>query len=306
MQIGWSTLAFASGTVATGVVALTVMSLDSQSVRDNAFHVCVGKDRVLKLVETEEPCPEGQQRLRLQEAGAPDVEPPKDTGAKANKKEDAKSASKVQAPFEVVDANGRTIIRVDTTFGARGQGRGIQIYGTSGQPVAYAVSDSGGHGVLRVDSASGQMSTGIFAYNESAGLRVKENDKLRVDIGRSDVGSYAARFYSSGTLPMAGVGIGSKGTPYVQVTDGTAPRAALVVTGNRGQIELDNSKGQAVATFSEGTQGGGKLQLTDGSGTPMVEAGTAEGVGVVRAGPTSGPAYMVGPAILVSRIVGKK
>jgi hypothetical protein len=295
MQIGWSTLAFASGTVATTVVAVSVMSLNSQPVRDNAFHVCVAKDRVLRLVETDKPCPEGQQRLRLAEADTPDVEPPKDTGNKNDDRKKVEPASKVQAPFEVVDSAGRPIIRVSDTLGPELTGRGMEVYGASGPPVAFVVADSGGHGVVRTNSANGHNATGMFAYDDAAGLRVRENDVIRADIGRKG-GSYAARFYSSASQsPSAALGVSADGTGLVTVGNGKAVLASMGANATNGTVQVSNSAGINVISLAEG-KSGGMLQITNKGGTTMVDAGVdpADGVGVVRAGPKHGPGRMVG------------
>ncbi|MGH9163035.1 MAG: hypothetical protein ACRD2X_23990, partial [Vicinamibacteraceae bacterium] len=283
MQRFGSPLAFASGSVASAVIALTAMSLHGQSSpRDNAFHVCVGKDRVLRLVETDAPCPEGQERLRLREADVPDVEPPKDTDTKKDKKPPAKepkpTSSKVQAPFEVVDYHGRTILRVDTGLGNAGS-RGIGVYDTTGRPVAFVLAESHGHGVLRAESANGRMATSLAAADAVAGLRVREDNRIRVDVGKSDSGSYAARFYASGKEPMAALGLSADGTSLVMVSNGTQPLAAMGARGNKGLIQLTNASGVNMASLSEGTKGGGVLQLTDAAGTTMVEAGNDGGVG---------------------------
>ena len=288
MQIGWSTLAFASGTVATTVVAVSVMSLNSQQVRDNAFHVCVAKDRVLRLVETDEPCPEGQERLRLAEAGTPDVEPPKDTDDKPAKKPETSKpiSSKVQAPFEVVDYHGRTIVRVDTGFGD-GTVSGMGVYSPDGRLVALVVADHG-HGVVRAQSSDGKMSTSFGASTGFAGLRVREGEKVRAELGRGEAGGYGTRIYGSGQTPMAFLGLTASGIPTVLVGNGTNSLAYLGVTNqNRGIVGVTNSSGSEVASLSEGGDGG-KLQLLDQGGTTVVEAGVLPGgAGVVRAGPSA-------------------
>lgn len=312
MQIGWSTLGFASGTVATTVVAVSVMSLNSQQVRDNAFHVCVAQDRVLRLVETDEQCPEGQQRLRLQEADVPDVDPPKEAADMGDRKKGqdqpanestAKKAddpleladfkkvpsqpavTKVKAPFEVVDANGRIIMRVDSSFGGSYRGLGIYDTATQANPVAYVLSSTKGDGILRAESPSGQV-VGVITASEE-----------RV----------AALFGKEGQGGAAMIGTTPSGRGIVEVGNGETAHAAMVSRlDDRGQIQV-NSGAVNVVTITEGSQGG-MLQIADKGGRTMVEAGIdpGDGVGVVRAGPKSGPGYMVGPAILVSRIVGKQ
>jgi len=310
MQRFGSTLAFASGSVASTVIALTAMSLHGQSSpRDNAFHVCVGKDRVLRLVETDEPCPQGQERLRLQEADVPDVEPPKDADAKDDAKtqqpaEDQKSkkpqtdapeqaefkkvprqpaVSKVKAPFEVVDASGRTIIRVDSSFGGTYRGIGVYDAALQGEPVAYMLASPRGNGVLRAESPSGEIVAVITATEERA----------------------AAQFGAEGQGTSATIGTTPNGRGMVEVGNGTTSLAAMVAgPDDKGQIEV-NSGDTNVVTLREG-HSGGLLQIADNAGRTMVEAGVDRGgFGVVRAGPTSGPAYMVGSGIFVSRIVGE-
>jgi hypothetical protein len=306
MQIGWSTLAFASGAVATTVVAVSVMNLNSQPVRDNAFHVCVAKDRVLRLVETEEPCPEGQQRLRLAEADTPDVEPPKDSENTNSDRKKLEPAAKVQAPFEVVDSAGKPIIRVSETLGPQLTGRGMEVYGASGPPVAFVVADSGGHGVVRTNSANGHNATGIFAYDDAAGLRVRENDVIRADIGRKG-GSYAARFFSSGSAsPSAALGVSADGTSLVTVGNGKAVLASMGANATNGTVQVSNTAGVNIANLSDNSDGG-KLSLTDRSGKTMIEAGVLpSGIGVVRAGPAGYPSKV--PPLLqpVSELLGKK
>jgi hypothetical protein len=330
MQIGWSTLGFASGTVATTVVAMTVMSLNSQQARDNAFHVCVAADRVLRLVETEEPCPEGQQRLRLAEADTPDVEPPDDADTEKGDstdqtaKEQAAEPSnpgnqeleppdfkkmppavnKVRAPFEVVDARGKAILRVDSVSDVEMEARGITIFGPEEKTKVHLLA-AGQGGLVRVED--GELSTSLMAVESgTAGLRVHEGDVARVEFGRKPQGSYAARFYgTAGTMPRAAIGLSPEGQPIVMIGD-TATRAAMALNQGKPQIELNNPRGQNVLTLKDASNGG-YFQITDSAGKSMVEAGVdSGGWGVVRTGPTSGPAQMVGRVILVSRLVGQK
>jgi hypothetical protein len=317
MQIGWSTLAFASGTVATTVVAVTVMSLNSQPVRDNAFHVCVAKDRVLRLVDTDEPCPEGQERLRLAEADTPDVEPPnnsetKDQTRKAPAQDDTprppgtkptepeerefkkverpgdiSPVHRVRAPFEVVDASGRVILRVGSLKTQAGNLTGLGLFDPALQaaPVALMLADRQGNGTVRVESPSGQFSASMAAFEGGAGFRARK---------------------TGDGIPAAAVEITGGGKGKVAVGDGSSEVATMVARpDSRGQVEVSRGSNNLI-TLTEGAHGG-LLQIASKGGTTMVEAGVEGSYGVVRAGPQSGPALLLpGGRILVSRLVGKQ
>lgn len=77
-----------------------------------------------------------------------------------------------------------------------------------------------------------------------------------------------------------------------------------VMASGSGIVEVVNGEGVGVARMSAaGYDGAGLLQLTNASGTVMVEAGvTKDGIGVVRAGPAgfnSGVGFLGLPGSLI-------
>ena len=132
----------------------------------------------------------------------------------------------------------------------------------------------------------------IGASAEDAGLSVIENGIGRIDLGRDDQhGNYRLKFLSPSAGFVAGIGESADGSAVASVAglDGTvkAQMAALVNHDGKGSFVVGNGLGKPeVAVLTEGANQEGLLQLFSGAGEKMVEAGgTAEGIGVVRAGP---------------------
>jgi hypothetical protein len=86
---------------------------------------------------------------------------------------------------------------------------------------------------------------------------------------------------------VANVTAGADGSGLVQVFQPGAG-SVVVLTQDKagGLLQIKNGSGTPVASFKAGnSDGGGYWQLTDAGGNPMVEGGSDEGRGIVRAGP---------------------
>jgi hypothetical protein len=110
----------------------------------------------------------------------------------------------------------------------------------------------------------------------------------------------------------AEVEMGADGSGLVQVFQpGVGSVVVLTQDKAGGLLQIKNGSGTPVASFKAGdSDGGGYWQLTDAGGNPMVEGGSDEGRGIVRAGPfyTCTPAMgtaVVGVASLPDCIKGR-
>jgi hypothetical protein len=150
-------------------------------------------------------------------------------------------------------------------------------------------------------------SVGIGVPDQRAHVVVQEKERDRIDLGRSKEARYSLRVFGPGSKMVAGIGQSEAGSGLALVNDTNESRSVMmnILKGVAGQVTIANSKGTDVAFLSSGG-GAGLLQLTDGSGTPMVEAGvTKDRLGVVRTGPGM---YHSGVGILglvPSFIIGK-
>ena len=111
---------------------------------------------------------------------------------------------------------------------------------------------------------------------------------------------------------VANLTAGADGLGLVQVFQPGAG-SVVVLTQDKagGQLQIKNASGIPVANLKTSGEGGGYWQLTDPGGNPVVEGGSAEGRGIVRAGPfyTCTPAMgtaLVGVAMLPDCIRGRE
>jgi len=85
---------------------------------------------------------------------------------------------------------------------------------------------------------------------------------------------------------VANLSAGADGSGLVQVFQpGAGSVAVMTQDKTGGLLQIKNGNGTPVANMKAGPEGGGYWQLSDPSGNPMVEGGSAEGRGIVRAGP---------------------
>jgi hypothetical protein len=111
---------------------------------------------------------------------------------------------------------------------------------------------------------------------------------------------------------VANLTAGADGSGLVQVFQpGAGSVAVLTQDKSGGLLQIKNGNGTPVANLKASTQGGGFWQLTDAGGNPVVEGGSAEGRGIVRAGPfyrcsaTAQAVPLLGVARLPDCIMGR-
>jgi hypothetical protein len=289
--------AFVSGLVfAAFVYWLGATSRAQESAR--AILVCVGSDRMLRMSEVDKPCRPHEERFAL---ASPSVETElSKLGEKADVTPGGIRANlKVQAPFEVVDKAGRTILRVDEQVL---EGRGLAIFSASGRAVSAVLSEGEGFGLVTVRSSGGPEAK-LFGRIAEAGLSIHEVNQKRLEVTRSASGSFGLRAFNAGGTRVAtfgatgdGFGVGAVGS------GGNEPVAAIHALGGVGTVVVSGPNGQAVASMVDAPQGG-KVEISNRDGTMLVEAGTEAGRGYVKTGPSAYPSIFPFP---ISQLVGKR
>jgi hypothetical protein len=307
MMKRFNVFAFASGCVATSLVAWLAPGLRAQS--ENVINVCVEPDGIMRVVDSPQ-CPPGQERLFFKK---PDVEvskPDDQNGSPDNQAsmlkvriaelerqlknlEDAalngELGNRVVAPFSVVDRAGKILFRVDNADGVVI----AEVFNAAGESVARMLgSASGGRLSARSGNANGLTThLGISDGGQTAGLEVLENGEPRVTLGRDPaLGIYRLRVLGKGQKVLASIGQNSQGNGLALVSDEQGqPRALLAASGDKGGMAAVYAPGTqlTIAALMQGDAGGGAMRIWGSSGgEPLVEAGVDKnGVGVVRAGP---------------------
>lgn len=265
-----------------GIAALGALATHLVASSSEGVHVCVGADRVLRL-ERAARCPAGATEFHLAE-----VEPKLDEApgqqqneeavadlqarvaalskqlAATERDRDARSdelarristletapgktpskgdrpASRVVAPFVVVDQAGKTILKVDA------EPRSMVLSNSRGEPEVFiSALETGGFFKARSPNASRETVLGVV-------------DQLGALVIRQ-----------AGDQPRVEIGLSTDAKPF---------------------IKLRNDNGVAMSELTQGTSGGGYLQLGNAEGRTTVDAGTTpEGVGLIRAWPLGNP-----------------
>lgn len=304
--------AFGGGAAAAILALALLQHVGAESTSTSSvIHACASADGTLRLTEATVPCAPGDRRIRLRPREiAEERTCGEDDGRVAKLERRLKDLEyrdrsgtlrgrRVVAPFEVVTKDGRRLLYIKEET--------VQFYNTAGKDVVQIWADDDG-GWLFTRSATASSSVGIGVPDQRAHVVVKEKDRDRIDLGRSKEGRYSLRVFEPGGKMVAGIGqseLGS-GLAVIAGTDGSSKATIFLPFAVAGQVKVSNSKGTEVAFLTTSGGGSGQLQLTDGSGTPMVEAGvTKDGLGVVRTGPGM---YHSGVGILglvPSFIIGK-
>ncbi len=289
-------LAFVAGCASMVAVAWLTGAVHAQSGYQNAIHVCVAEDGVLRVASGS--CAPGQTSLYLKKAGEEAEKPdePDDKTQDDKRVSDLErrikelesstndrttGRSTVVAPFEVVDRAGRRIFAVE-------EGVTVSVY-SGGRAVAMIrASDAGGH--FMGMSTSGDMQTSVGASGARSGVIVSEGGAERIYLGKQESGHYGAKFFARGGAYVAAIGQSQLGFGLAGVygSDGT-PRALLRTTddGRGGYISIANGQ-TTVAELTVGKTGGGLLTIGNSTGERMVAAGVQPGnFGVVQTGPSS-------------------
>lgn len=303
-----SILTFLSGGLVTGLIGWTTIPASARQATSATpgLHVCVAPDGVLRVVDASAACPAAERSMLLPTSGA-DRDSTKD--ASKNKAptdpnagcadptrvaqlkqqlEDLEATagqstlgSRVIAPFEVVDRDGKRVFRVDEGV--------VALFNTNGKAVAQIHANPTG-GYFSGTSADSEMGAAIGAVGDQSGLRIY--DKVtRVDLGRDpQFDTYRAKFFNKAGTLVAGMGQSqsSGGGGAALIFDSSGELRAAVDLANsdgfKGRVAVW-SKNHEIATLTE-AKAGGLLAIYGSGGQRMVEAGVLpDGVGIVRAGP---------------------
>jgi hypothetical protein len=199
---------------------------------------------------------------------------------------------KVVAPFEVVNRRGERIFYVSLDHE-------VKLY-RAGQPVAGMSAVLTSSGTLWA-SASQQLAT-----LTPRGVTIKENGQVTMDLVKDwKKNNYRLVFYS-GDKTIAAIGVSSVSNAGIAlIADGSgSEKADIAVPYDYGVVEVEKGSGSTVARLTESNGGYFIACSAQGCTPPMVEAGDAEGYGVVRAGPLF---YVQGPTGAPgSFLIGKK
>lgn len=261
LSLGTAAVALAVG------MTSTTRTLAGQDLR-RGLHVCVGPDQVVRF-ERADNCPQGQagHYLSLAEEGVqvPPTEEEKSLLARIEelKRQIGFLTSRVQnLERSAGDATMRLTSKVMAPF---------EVVDKQGLPL-FTVSEAG--------------------YRQTP-------RRGRVHVGRANDGDRFAVFVlNSGNTASTILGEARPGGGLLIVADANGKERA-VVSGHRG-VDVLNDAGQEVISLGLNPQGRtrgtllltGLMQLFDPSGRTVVEAGTENGVGVVRVGPK----YRCGPS----------
>jgi hypothetical protein len=288
-----------SGLVGIGMVIASVITAVDVRAQDEGgtIRVCVAQNGVMRVVPFSAACPQGQRSLLLQKADSTvDLDQPKekksenglidktileDLNRRLNKLENmdcgaSLGKSRVLAPFEVVDRDGKRVFSVIE--------KAVGLFNSNGQPVARMVASPQG-GLFVAD---GESNNAFFGISDTvAGLGVRENHQLRVELGRNlQFGNYRLNFRSGSGESVAAIGVPDANTGLAAIHDQSGKTRASIGLTKNGMGLIEILRGNAIAQLTESDEHhGGRLWIGNAGGVGMVEAGDAGGYGIVKAGP---------------------
>jgi hypothetical protein len=177
----------------------------------------------------------------------------------------------------------------------------IAVLNSDGKQQASLGLDSSGMGILRVGSSDGPRTVaGVASGGASLALYDTAGTQYRIGL----LGSSASTFLHLRT--------GDRSIRFDTEAAGSSLRVAAAkrsvqvnVNAEGGAVHVFNTAGNAVGSLTENASGRGRLSLGDAGGQTIVEAGsTADGLGVVRAGPSFGATSV--PGMPPSALLGHK
>ena len=172
-------------------------------------------------------------------------------------------ATKLKAPFEVVDGAGKTIFLVqDKDSDVTKLPRGAYVYTVSGKPVVdlSATSIEGGGGRLRVTSEDEQTYAALGAVTNTAIFATYKSGKRTTFIGTEE---------------------GTSGAVKVFRSDGQKLAASLELQGEAGAVNVFGSGDKPVASI-QSDAGDGKLWINDKSGQPVAGVLASDNGGIIK------------------------
>jgi hypothetical protein len=293
--------------VSTSTASAVPGQAASQADRDSGRSVCAGADAVLRFIEEGRTCPDGQQRVDVEEAEEEPLEWD-DDGPDDSVEERGPGAGRLaelerrvreleeRPQFEVVDKAGQPIFRVSP-------GTAL-VYNKAQVPVAaIRATSEGGYFVGR--SPDG-LAASIGATGVRSGVRISERGITRSYTGKQEYGNYALTFPSPANGNIAAIGESRAGTGALVIGNfnGTI-LASLTGSDGKGAIGASNRGGNAVISLSEGATRGGLLAIGDTASEPMVKMGVAQDrYGIVLTGPKAGFPLIPGSGLPGSYIMG--
>ena len=182
----------------------------------------------------------------------------------------------------------------------------VTVNNATGEPVAALAAKATG-GEIQVGNADGTATNVELSANADGG-RLRVFDKAGVAVGgvfASPRGGGLALTGPGGGFSAVSLGVNKGGgTVRVFSSGGGSARAALEADAATGGVTAYDQQGNPAATLASVTGGSGILQLLSG-GTTMVEAGTTQdGVGLVRAGPST--RGVIGTIVPPHTIMGRR
>jgi len=266
--------------------------------------VCMRPDRSIRLAE-ENFCREGERKIGLT-AGEDEDEgseweewkPKESRGAVRSDDpldglERRIEALEEQPLFEVVRKDGAPILVVRET--------GTLVYNRAGTAVAaLRATEKGGYFMGR--TADKRRSATIGGSWKQGGVRILEDEIVRVDLGKQEGGNYALRFPDAADGMLAGIGESKAGTGTLVIGDSSGKRRATLEIGNegRGAFYAYNEQDTQAASLTESTQGSGLLVLGDATGAWRTKMGVLDNrYGFVLTGPS-----VLGPLLPATGLPG--
>jgi hypothetical protein len=297
-------VAFGSAGLAVLSLATWLVSAGRQSPGDQNgggdVIVCVGTDAVLRDAGSGD-CPAGSARLALSgpDRKARDVDgdegdPLGTNEATTNQKPGSDHLADLarrldrlnkSSLFTVVNKQGNPIFTVTP--------QGAAVFNSDKRAVASMGAREGEEGGYFVaQSADGRLRTSLGADGLWGGVRVREGNVTRLEMGRRAGGNYSLTFPSlkaSGD-PVAAVGESRAGTGALVVGDAAGRiKASMTAADDRGRFSVFNDGGNALLSLTETATGGGLFSLGDKNSETMVKMGVKDDrYGVVLAGPRAG------------------
>jgi hypothetical protein len=321
-RLGIASTAMGTATVVASVTWFAMGSTPQPAVDANgpsgeqasgALVVCSGQDGILRAFRPSPGCPAGQTLMPLipesGDDGGLDIldfgdEPKPKKGPRF--KDDAladleqRIANLKKSPlFTVVDKEGNRLFQVAP--------HEVRVYNGRGKSVARIAATQDG-GLFGTRSADSKLYAFAGVSLMRAGIRLQEDEALRLDLGRQVAGNFSLKVSSdtSSGDPIAGIGESMAGTGAMVVADDNARvRASMRLMDGRGEIGIFNEDATSIASFREAINGAGLLAIGDAKGREAVKMDTNDSkYGAVIAGPQLGLPLVTGSGLPGSYFFG--
>ncbi len=275
--------------------------------------VCTGQDGILRAFRPSPGCPPGQTLLPLvPESGGDDGldvldfdEEPKGKPGPRFKDDpladlEQRVADLRKSPLlTVVDKEGNRLFRIAP--------QEVLLYNGRDKSVARIAATQDG-GLFGTRSADSMLYAFAGVSLMRAGIRLQEDEALRLDLGRHTAGNFSLKVSSdtSSGDPIAGIGESAAGTGAVIAADDSARvRASITVADGKGTIGIFNETGTALLSFRQAVNGAGLLAIGDAKGREAIKMDTNDSkYGAVIAGPQVGFPLVTGSGLPGSYFLG--